>query len=101
MKGMAYCGAVVRTSKILSLTVMAFLAASPQAFAKDESLDITKTRQRHVATTYATLPLSFEANIGQTSEQVKFLSRGQGYTLFLTRQAEAVLVLDAAAESVS
>src|SRR5690348_13599813 len=33
---------------------------------------------------YAKLPLSFEANSGQTDPQVKFLSRGHGYTLFLT-----------------
>ncbi len=35
--------------------------------------------------TYAKLPLSFEANRGQTDPQVRFLSRGPGYTLFLTR----------------
>jgi Beta-propeller repeat len=32
----------------------------------------------------ANLPLYFEANQGQTDERVKFLSRGAGYTLFLT-----------------
>lgn len=41
---------------------------------------------------YGKLPLSFEANEGQTDRQVKFLARGQGYTLFLTSQ-EAVLAL--------
>ena len=30
------------------------------------------------------MPLSFEANQGQTDSQVKFLSRGDGYALFLT-----------------
>jgi len=38
---------------------------------------------------YGQLPLSFEANQGQTDGQVKFLARGQGYTLFLTAR-EAV-----------
>ena len=33
---------------------------------------------------FLTLPLSFEANRGQTDSTVKFLSRGDGYTLFLT-----------------
>ncbi len=33
---------------------------------------------------YGRIPLSFEANTGQTDAQVDFLSRGQGYTLFLT-----------------
>ena len=40
----------------------------------------------------ARLPLSFEANQGQTDEQVRFLSRGEGYTLFLNN-TEAVLAL--------
>jgi hypothetical protein len=33
---------------------------------------------------YGRLPLSFEANVGQTDPQVQFLSRGSGYSLFLT-----------------
>jgi|HubBroStandDraft_1064217.scaffolds.fasta_scaffold00370_17 hypothetical protein len=33
---------------------------------------------------YGKLPLGFEANQGQTSSQVRFLSRGKGYTAFLT-----------------
>jgi len=41
---------------------------------------------------YRQLPLSFEANRGQTDAQVKFLSRGDGYTLFLTSN-EVVLGL--------
>src|SRR5437667_6874098 len=40
---------------------------------------------------YGTLPLSFEANRGQTDPQVKFLSRGPHHTLFLTSD-EAVMV---------
>jgi Beta-propeller repeat len=43
-------------------------------------------------TTYGRLPLSFEANEGQTDSQVKFLARGRKYTLFLTA-TEAVLTL--------
>ena len=41
---------------------------------------------------YAALPLSFEANRGQTDPSVNFLSRGRGFTLFLTGR-EAVLTL--------
>ncbi len=33
---------------------------------------------------YGQIPLSFEANQGQTDAQVNFLSRGSGYALFLT-----------------
>jgi hypothetical protein len=43
---------------------------------------------------YGKLPLSFEANRGQSDAKVKFLSRNGGYTLFLTGD-EAVLALRA------
>ena len=36
---------------------------------------------------YSALPLSFEANQGQVGPQVKYLARGEGYTLFLTSGA--------------
>ncbi|AXC13141.1 Cell surface protein [Acidisarcina polymorpha] len=45
-----------------------------------------------VTANFAKLPLSFEANQGQTDSQVRFVSRGQGYSLFLTNR-EAVLAL--------
>ncbi len=40
------------------------------------------------------LPMQFEPNAGQTDEPVLFLSRGRGYTLFLT-PTQAVLSLRA------
>lgn len=42
---------------------------------------------------YGGLPLHFEPNQGQTAPSVKFLSRGDGYTLFLTNK-EAVLAFN-------
>src|SRR3972149_3717804 len=48
--------------------------------------------QARVRQIYLQLPLSFEANQGQMNKQVRFLSRGSGYGLFLT-PSEAVLVL--------
>jgi hypothetical protein len=50
-----------------------------------------------VSATYGKLPLSFEVNQGQSEEQVKFVARGQGYSLFLTA-TEAVLSLRAPAQ---
>ncbi len=47
---------------------------------------------------YGRLPLSFEFNEGQTNPQVKFLSRGAGYELFLT-STEAVVVMGKSAEA--
>ena len=48
--------------------------------------------QRRILDSYGKLPLSFEANQGQTDRRVKFLSRTSGYSLFLTGD-EAVLML--------
>ncbi len=48
--------------------------------------------QATVQAAYGKLPLHFETNQGQSDEQVKFLARGSGYTLFLTA-TEAVLAL--------
>jgi hypothetical protein len=47
---------------------------------------------------YGQLPLSFEANEGQTAAPVNFLSRGNGYALFLT-PGQAVLELQKPAAS--
>jgi hypothetical protein len=42
---------------------------------------------------FGNIPLGLERNVGQTNGDVQFLSRGQGYTLFLT-STEAVFVLN-------
>ena len=51
------------------------------------------TSHARIAEAYGRLPLSFEANRGQADAAVKFLSRGPGYSLFLT-STEAVLSLN-------
>lgn len=51
----------------------------------------SKARER-IAENYGKIPMAFEANEGQTDAEVKFLSRGRGYSLFLT-STESVLVL--------
>jgi hypothetical protein len=53
---------------------------------------LTPAKKLELAGTYGKIPLSFEANQGQTNPRVKFLSRGSGYSLFLT-PTEAVLTL--------
>ncbi len=84
-----------------TLATLAFLAllliASPQGIsgntAKDGGAGASATTKQHLIETYGKLPLSFEANAGQTSDEVQFLSRGSGYVLFLTKGGEATLVL--------
>jgi len=53
--------------------------------------------QARLSAAYGQLPMSFEANQGQTDAQVSFVSGGPGYTLFLTPD-EAVLSLQSTAE---
>ena len=82
-------------SFIIGLTVLVMAApramqlsvSSGKASQKEES----KGAQLRVS--HAELPLSFEPNLGQSERQVKFLSRGSGYKLFLTAD-EAVLLLE-------
>src|SRR5581483_5589821 len=56
----------------------------------------TNAARARLAQAYGRLPLSFEANRGQTDNRVKFLSRGFKYTLFLAAD-EAMLALQAPA----
>jgi len=48
--------------------------------------------QAHLSAAYGRLPLSFEANDGQTNARVNFVARGAGYSAFLT-PTSAVLAL--------
>jgi hypothetical protein len=53
----------------------------------------TPAEPQPAAAKLARIPLSFEANQGQTNSQVKFLCHGSGYSMFLT-QDEVVLNLE-------
>lgn len=61
---------------------------SPVAVGSANSMSSTP----RVVQGFGEIPLHFEANTGQTDGKVKFLSRGSGYTLFLT-PTETVLTL--------
>src|SRR5437899_5727182 len=82
----------VRGVKGMILLLALALASCAPAPATRTSTEIPQATKPHVLATYGKLPLSFEANQGQADPQVKFLSRGRGYTLFLT-STEAVLTL--------
>jgi hypothetical protein len=70
-------------------------AAEKSISARQVSTAPTKTLPQLVAN-YGKLPISFEANQGQVSGPVQYLSRGPGYTLFLTGDG-AVLTFGKAA----
>jgi len=65
---------------VLSFTAAASLAQQYPGLAASPSAMTQSPR----SSSHAALPLYFEANQGQTSAQVKFVSHGKGYTAFLT-----------------
>src|SRR5258706_1049861 len=74
--------ASIRYRSALALFVFVLGFTLPAAAATDARM----------SESYGKLPLQFEANGGQTHEDVHFLARGAGYSLYLTA-GEAVLVL--------
>jgi hypothetical protein len=58
----------------------------------DSSSRAAQASQARLVAAYGKLPLSFEINQGQTHPRVKLISRGSGYSPFLTGN-EAVLTL--------
>ena len=80
--------------KIRILAAVPFLAALPAvcSIALAQKVTAIPSVNSAAAETVAKIPLSFEVNRGQSDASVKFLSHGNGYSLFLTDSA-AVLVL--------
>jgi Beta-propeller repeat len=64
----------------------------------NQSATLGKPHSQRLLHAYGKLPLSFELNEGQTNQQVKFLSRGAGYEMFLT-STEAVVVMGKATKA--
>ena len=70
-------------------TAVAIVLVVPALHAKipptaDAPGDTTVALEQRLAVGYGNLPMRFEANVGQTDSRVRFLARGNGYTLFLT-----------------
>jgi hypothetical protein len=88
-------GVTMRSRRVAGLLACtaAVAAAAYVFFPRGPERALTSVEQpRRVLATYASLPLQFEANAGQTDARVEFLSRGPGYTLFLSGR-EAVVSL--------
>ena len=67
-------------------------SAGPLEFLSEATKDqpISIATQARIQKSYGRLPMHFEPNLGQTADEVKYVARGPGYTLFLTAD-EAVL----------
>ena len=85
-------------SSMILLPLLAVLSAGRQSFAQSLSAtpaSFSSARQHYTAglrAAYGRLPLSFEESTGQTKHGVRFVSRGDGYSLLLS-PSEAVLAL--------
>src|SRR5947209_6639464 len=85
---------------VLCLTGLLWRLPAPHRATDDEALSVARasvapapdpstlenveTQITRLTDAYGKLPLGFEANEGQADPEVKFLSRGSGYTIFLT-----------------
>jgi hypothetical protein len=71
-------------------------AAKPVAAAQAPAL--SAAQRGRVQASLGALPLAFEANQGQTDPQVKYMARGNGYTVFLTAN-DTVFALQSSAKT--
>ena len=95
-----FAGVTILVSSLLLLGVLRSAAkrthptgtgASPVTAVATANLPRAKSDSEWIEM-YGKLPLSFEENLGQTAKEVRFVSHGTGYALFLTPQ-EAVISL--------
>lgn len=83
---------VILASVSLSPNIGSALAGRMGKVSTGESRKARAPERARAGEAYGRLPLRFEVNRGQTAREVNFISRGSGYTLFLT-PAGAVLRL--------
>ncbi len=91
----ATCGVGVRPGLAAIDPVSQVAPSTPNyssSVVKTTSQQASASSQPQLSPSFGKLPLHFEANQGQADSSVKFLSRGSGYTMFLT-PTEAVMVL--------
>jgi hypothetical protein len=78
-------------ARVFSLSLVLLFAPGVKGDPRGVLIAAEAVGLTHIAS--ARLPLNFEPNLGQADPRAKFLARGRGYTLFLTKD-EAVLVLE-------
>ena len=100
VKGLKFAGFTLAVSILLVLANSRGIAkrihpsevhVSPAAMNGASNFDRAK-QDSQWREAYGRLPLSFEENMGQTAQEVRYVSHGSGYELFLTSR-EAVLAL--------
>src|ERR1700688_704220 len=71
-------------NKMFCITLLMVTASTAQQTTVVPSSQPRAALQGRVASAFSNLPLTFEANQGQTSANAKFIARGSGYSTFLT-----------------
>ncbi len=79
-------------SFLLAAVAMALMLVGPRAAGQLAAHGKTGSAQPQTLEAYGSLPLAFEPNRGQAGAQVRFVARGSGYGLGLTRTG-AILAL--------
>jgi uncharacterized protein (TIGR03437 family) len=77
----ARAGSTARTARIILMSVVLWNLTAGHIFGDSPE---NPAHAKPAKAALLAVPLSFEANRGQTDSRVKFLSRGDGYALFLT-----------------
>ncbi len=79
-------------SGLIIVTMFTGAASGPASLSQSQSQSCPNASapKARLAENYGRLPLSFESNMGQADQRVKFVSRGDSYELYLTGD-EAVL----------
>ena len=96
LKSTGWIVAAVAVAAVSAVVIVASAGSHPQqAKAVTQpaaSPALNAEQQNRVRAALGALPLGFEANQGQSDPQVKYMARGNGYTLFLTEN-EAVFAV--------
>jgi uncharacterized protein (TIGR03437 family) len=77
----ARAGSTARAAEMILMSMVLWSLTAGHIFGDSPE---NPTHAKPAKAVLLAVPLSFEANQGQTDSQVKFLSRGDGYSLFLT-----------------
>ena len=81
----------MKTACFLAFT-LSVVPLSMRAQVRPAATPVIGAQSGQAGPTYGSVPLMFEENQGQSSPQVKYLSRGSGYSIFLTGQGLVVAV---------
>src|ERR1022692_4343789 len=68
----------------ITMVLMSSFLCNAQTVPSQQAAPQNSGASRQVQANYGKLPLTFEANQGQTDARVKFLAHGHGYSVFLT-----------------